>query len=271
MQRMTTLCPLWIAGCLCVPLSQGQDEAPLSGPPVIDAAKPSLVVPGFAGMGEMPEDRPEIGAIRLLKLDEMAQTAVGAVLLEHAAAVDEVLLEHVTQVSGWINDLKAEDQAARRAAVMSIHRAMEPVRALGPLTARLGQALPAEQKQVFEQIVADHEQMLEDRARESAQAAGLPFNRVRYGIKRQLELVGLDIRSSYERSIASLGGELDAFLAKAEMSMEGEAAVRTALTDLALRTELKPTPAQRQEAVIEVLGKLEMADRRKLVRALAQR
>jgi hypothetical protein len=271
MQRLTHLCALWMTGCLCVPFSHAQDEAPLSGPAVVDTAKPSLVEPGFAGMGEMPEDRPEVGAIRLLKLDETTQAAVDAVVLEHAAAVDEVLLEHVTQVTGWINDLKSEDQAARRAAVMSIHSAMAPVRALGPLRERLGQAMPSEQKQAFEQIVADHEQMLEDRAKEDAQAAGMPFNRVRYGIRRQLELVGLDIRSSYERSIASLGGELDAFLAKAELSMEGEAAVRTALTDLALRTELKPTPAQRQEVVIEVLGKLEMADRRKLVRALGQR
>jgi hypothetical protein len=148
---------------------------------------------------------------------------------------------------------------------------MEPVRALGPLGDRLGEALPAEQKVTFDQILVEHEQMLENRAKENAAASGVAFQRMRYGIRRQLELVGLDIRSSYERSIASLGGELDAFLAKAELSMEGEAAVRTALTDLALRTDLKPTAAQRQEAVIEVLGRLEMTDRRKLIRAIGQR
>lgn len=248
-----------------------QDMQPLSGPRVVETESTSLAEPGFAGMGEMPQDRAEIVALRRLDLDDQTRAAVDAVLLEHAKALDGVVVDHLLDLNGWITAIRTGTQAERLGALSEIHRAMAPVRALGPLDERIRGVLPEEQRQVFDRLLNDHQAALEQQARSEAQARGERFAPVRYRARRALEEMGRDVGAAYERTIASRSGAFEAFLAEAQVSPEGEALIRRAVMDLYQRTEFRPTPPQTQRAVLSVLGSLSEADRAGVIRVLRAR
>lgn len=252
-------------------LAKAQDSQPLSGPRVTYSDQTSIAEPGFSGMGQMPQERKEIAALRLLDLDEPTQAAADAILIEHSAALDAALLEHIVDLNAWTIALRTGSPAERMEALGAVNRALAPVRALGPLDQRLRAVLPEEQRTTFDRLLAEHEATLEQQARREAEAQGVRFAPAQHRIRRHYEEIGLDVRASYERTIVSQSDDFDQWLTSAQLSPEGEALVRNAVLDLIQRTELRPTAAQRRQTIVGVLAKLSPEDRRRMLEALRDR
>ncbi len=249
-----------------------QDEAPLRGPSVEPVERRSLVPSGMMGgmtdaVGELNQ-RPEIAAIDLLELDEEARERVNGVLLEHISATDTFFMDHLGQIQGWVAAVQAGTLRERLGALREIKVAYEPVEALGPIADRIKAAIPSEQAERYEALIAEYEQARESEARRKAEASGVKFEPIGYKITRHFEKLGQDIAASYERTLVSGGEDFEAFLSSAQLSNQGEAKVRRAVMDLVERTGFKPTPEQRLEAFMQVMGELDPDDRGKLLRAV---
>ncbi len=254
-------------------IAGAQDEAPLRGPSVEPVERRSLVPTGMGGMtyaaGSL-DQRPEIAAIDLLELDEQARASVDALLLEHTRATDAVFMDHLLQIQGWVESLQSGTIRERLGAAQEIRTAFEPVSALGPIADRVKAALPSEQGERYDALIAEYEHARESEARRKAEAAGVKFEPIGYKITRHFEKLGQDIAASYERTLVSAGEDFEAFLSSAQLSHQGEAKVRQATMELIERTGFKPTPEQRLQAFMQIMGELEPDDRGKLLRASLQ-
>ncbi len=248
-----------------------QDDLPLRGPEVTPIKERTLVPSGMMGMTDKLDQRPEVAAIALLELSEEQQAAVQAVLLEHTRAVDEVFTDNIAQVQGWIGSLRAGSGRERMQSLRAIQQAFAPVRELGSLEDRIAKTLPEQAAAQYRQLISEYETSLEAEARRQAEAGGGRFEPMRHRMRRNFEKIGQDIKASYERTLKASGEDFERMLAEAQLSSEGEKLVRDSVRALAENSGFNPSPDDRRQAFMKILGELDREDRSRLLRAATGR
>lgn len=253
------------------------EDGLLAGPEVREDEKAvGIAERRYAGEMMMPEVRPEIAALDLLELDAPARARVDALLAERAALVDGFVLGHLAELAA-VKDASglregmtpsAGSRAQVRALLQGLQRALEPVSGNGPLGEQIAGLLPAEPGARYSSLLAEHEAELVAVAREKAEASGQPFHERQYRARRAVEVLRQELRSSADRTILAAAREFESFLSSAQLSVEGEATVRTHVDALVEKTRLRPQPEAAMVMLRDLFGELGGADRQRLIEAL---
>ncbi|MGP1273335.1 MAG: hypothetical protein ACTS22_08365 [Phycisphaerales bacterium] len=283
--------------CCAVTLQPGSGDPPsepgvLGGPAVEAAAsRPTLVERDYEGKLRPLEVRAEFAAVGLLGLTDDERAEADEVIEARGAEVEAVVFDNLL--------LLQEVQTARASAPVEAGwlggdpalrgRVMEVLRTLTegePLVDRIAASLPEESRATYRALVDEWYEAQAAEGGERGRAAdrgerrregrgqGRPGGRGAQGGPAfgrriaELQAVGLEVKSAYERGVAGRIADRESFIASLSLEPEQEAEVRAVFQRLFEESEGQPTEAQRSEAVAEVFRLLTPEQRREAIRNL---
>ncbi len=178
--------------------------APLAGPKVAAADRPTIIERGFDGLVKLAEPTPEQAALGLLTLSDSEKSATGAVLSKRAAILDDFLTNNIpllTQFGNANGDTK-EQLALAYAAMIKL----KPLTDLGPLQNQLHAALGPENAAKFDAIMKDYwAAYIKDRANVRKPDGKYP-NKIEIMAEAKLQSLGKAIENSFKQMME--GGDL---------------------------------------------------------------
>jgi hypothetical protein len=247
----------------------GSSTDVLSGPKVKETqTERSLIRRDFRGRVQRLEANPAEAAVELLSLDAATKAKVQAVLDERTAMIDRLVRDNLELLVKFQN---TNDRRGKLGLLREYREVFKELEAKGKLQDQVKAALPKDQAARYDELIAGYwDTIVADAAQEAKQESknakepAKQANRGEILIREGLLAFGGEIRRSYERQIAAKTKELEEFLAKLGLSPEKEAKIRTMFSDSFQATMGKPTPQQRRDLALRVLGELN-AEQRKIV------
>ncbi len=274
-QRMALMAVMCVAGLAIgfePPTEQPKTEPAgdvLSGPKVKETqTERSLIRRDFRGRVQRLEANPAEAAVELLSLDAATKAKVQAVLDERTAMIDRLVRDNLELLVKFQN---TNDRRGKLGLLREYREVFKELEAKGKLQDQVKAVLPKDQATRYDELIAGYwDTIVADAAQEANQESknakepAKQANRGEILIREGLLAFGGEIRRSYERQIAAKTKELEEFLAKLGLSPEKEAKIRTMFSDSFQATMGKPTPQQRRDLALRVLGELN-AEQRKIV------
>ncbi len=275
---------IYIAMALLASPVLAQDDPVLSGPKVDRSEKRvGIGEQRYAGQMMMPEVRPEIAAVDLLKLDERTRRDVDRVLAARAAIVDKAVLSQIDKLASLQGAADEPQQAMTdregaaglrqeaREVLRGLYQAIEPLRERGSLAEELREVLPNGPRTEFDDLLQQHAADALANAKQRSEAAGREFSEAQYRRQQIATELRLEVRASLDRTVLAAAKDFEAFLTASQLSPDGEAVVRREITDLVEKTRFRPQPELIAPALRRIFSQLERDDRRRLIEALQVR
>lgn len=261
---------LWAGVVLGAPAVGRALEQPealgLAGPSVgSPSASATLVTRGFDGRIRVLEVSPEEAALALLSLRDEERAGAERVLNERATILDRIVFENVRMLLDVQAAQATGDARALGSLLVEFQRRLLPLRERGSLRDELAGVLASENLARLDAMVAEYERAIEDEARERAASAGERFRRFEFLARTRLERLGLDVKRSYERGVASRIDDLEGAIASIGLSAESEATVRRLALEFAQKTMLKASEVERSAFARDVYRALKPDERRRLL------
>lgn len=269
---MTLLTALIASAALALPAGGAlagdpPEEAPVLGGPEIDegATRETLVRRGYDGALEPLEAPPEVAALDLFDLDAETREKIDEILADRAAVIDGVVVRNVRTLVELQGATAAGDTAAQRRYLATLVDQFEPLRKSGRLVDKLAAAMPEADRREYRRLVRERHTARFEEIKAELENAGLEdVNAVAF--KRMIaEAIGLEIKASYDRIVASGTAQLEETIAALRLDPETEGEVRRLVTEFGQRTMLNPTPEQRRELFAQIYKVLPPDARRRLV------
>jgi Spy/CpxP family protein refolding chaperone len=256
----------------------------LGGPKITETqAAPTLVERDYEGGLRALELRPEFAALDRLRLSEAELEPARALVAERGAKMEKLVFENLT----LLTQLKTAREAAvpgadplggNRELRGQMMEVMGPLLRERPLVDQVAEMLPESARAEYRSLVgAWYDAAMAEAAARTGEGAGVdpparrrgPGGGLGRGAGRggmmavQLQVLGQEIRSAYERGVAGRTEQLDDMVNALELTPEQEGQVRELIRRNFTESDGKPTQAQRAELVAEIFALLTPEQRQK--------
>lgn len=246
--------------------AQGNPDAPLSGPKVVDrrdaTGKPTLVAHDFDSNVIRPEATPEEAAVHLLTLDAASRDEVEKLLRERMVIVDKFVATNLDLLTKLGNADATGDKVDQIMLLTQAAQKLTPLWKRGPLNAEIEKHLPPNAKPEYERLLTEYYSAVRDETRRNT-GEKKPLWTIR--IDERLKALGREIERSFKRQLYN--GEIifQYVTPKLNLRPEQEARVREVCAQFAQELNGNDaTKAQQVRFVLE-LGKALDPDQRKLL------
>lgn len=259
------------AGAAWAQMGEGSTAggALLGGPSVDESEKRTRVVEaGLGGSMMMEGVRPEVAALDALGLSERDRAGLERVLAERAVIVDRVVRGRLDDLTRIEPAMVNRDFVTVWSIYSSLHAALEPLWARGPLADELRRALPAAHRAEYDRVLGEYEAELVARERAKAEASGEQFSPIGLQIQRHFHALQAEIAAAVERTVESGAAFIEPLLDSAGISEPGRAVVRAGFMELMERAGPEPSELEIGIAIQGVLVDLNADDRLRLVAAI---
>jgi hypothetical protein len=256
--------------CLTLPAVAQTDKPadPLRGPQVAKTPRPtSLVERDFSGRLKRLDVPPEEAALDILRLDAATKAKTDQILAARAQILDKIVQDNIDLVVRFANARQAGDKAGQLAALNEFSGKLQPLNVRGKLADELRNALPREKTARFDNLINDYRRALADEDMADAQARGENLTRLQVNLRQNLQSLGVEIKRSYERTIAAKSAEFEQLISQLSLRPEQEAKVRSLVTDFVQRTQGKATPDQRRDLFFKIMAELDPDQQKALMNA----
>lgn len=242
--------------------------APLNGPRVTDAStRRSLVERDFSGTLKRPEAPPEEAALDLLALDPQTKSKTDAILTARAEILDKIVTDNIDLVVKFANARQAGDRAAQFALLDEFSRKLQPLNARGKLADELKSALPPEHAREYDAILSEYRRAATDADVAEAQARGEKLSRLQANLRENLASLGLQIKRSYERTIAAKAADFEQLIGQLNLRPEQDTKIRNLVTNYVQDTKGRATAEQRRTLFLRIMGELDPDQQKTLMNA----
>lgn len=271
--------------------SSAENDA-LSGPKVDEAQTgPTLIERNFDGTLKKPEVRPEEAAARRLRLSDPEKSRVDAVLSERSAELDAIVRANIETLLKVQTARASGDKKTVAEATKELTEALRPLVAKGRLAERIAGALEPANAEHYNRMLRDYyralindgrkerprgdpmDEMNPERATPAPEAprADPPRADPPRASRVMLEVLGQEVRRSYERIAAEGQARLEEISERLDLTAEQRAKVTALASEFGQKSKLNPTPAQRAELFGKVLAELTPEQRIKAVELIRGR
>jgi hypothetical protein len=245
---------------------------PLAGPKVAERPRDARSLVEHDPMGKLVrlERDAALEALDRLELDDATRAKVDQIVTARLAVLDTIVQDNILLLASLNNARMSGDRAEGRKALAQLMGVARPYLARGTLVEELRPALSADQHAELKRMVDEyHAAAVEARIGEPGDD-GRPANRAQAEITERLNQLGVEVRRSYERRVASGGQELDDFLAKLDLTPEQEGRIRKRIEDAYIGAAGKPSRAQIAKVFLESWQDLTTAQRQKLMQVMRE-
>jgi hypothetical protein len=248
--------------------NQPARQDPLRGPQVRERpARRTLVERDLSGHLQRPDVPPEEAAIDLLGLDAEAKARVDQILAARAAILDQIVTDNIDLISRFANARQAGDRAEQFAALEELSKKLQPLNARGKLGDELRAALPPEKTRDYDNLVSEYRRAAVDADMAEAQARGERLTRLQANLRENLASLGLQIKRSYERTIAAKAADFEQLIGQLNLTPEQDSKIRGFVTQFVQDTKGRPTQEQRRSLFFRIMGELDRDQQKKLMAA----
>lgn len=274
-------------------LARGDDAVapppdPLQGPSVdkTSNAGPTIVERSFEGTLRRLDVRPEEAAVRKLDLSEDEKARVETVLQARSAAMDQVVRDHIDLLVRISTAKAADNKPEIQKSTQELREALRPLTTKGSLQDQLAGVLENGHAQKMRDMVREfYRALISEGMKQRPSGDPLPTDddmtatggdkgaaARKATLTRVIQDVyGQEIRRSYERIAAEGQARLEELVKRLELTPEQEEKVRAIALDVAQKTKLKPTPAQRVEEFSRIAQELTPEQRKRLVEMVGEK
>jgi hypothetical protein len=245
--------------------AQAQPDA-LRGPAVKEREKkPTIVERDMAGRLKRPELPPEEAAIAPLNVSAESQNKLDEFFADRAATLDQIVLDNLELVVRFYNAKQAGDRRDQLSLLADLMRKLTPLNAKGKLADQVRALLPDDKAKLYDTVLAEYRAAAIADARTEARRRNESVNDRQLETRENLASLGVEIKRSYERQIASKAAEFDKIIAQLDLRSEQEAKVRAIVTDFTQATRGKATAEQRRALFFKIMAELDSDQQKKLV------
>lgn len=238
------------------------DAAGLSGPSVQGAARAAtLVERDMDGALKRLTVPPAEAAVQMLDLDDEVRGKVNTILTERAALMDQLVSSHLRQIVELSGAREAGNTDEVRRLFREIWNDAGELKQRGTLGQDLARVLSASQSADLRRLTEEYMQALITQEVTTNPGEG-NAGRMQAVTKVTVQMLGEEIRRSYDRVVGQRVRELDALLLKIEASPEQERTIRRITGDLFQATYGQPTDAQRSAMFLQIWNILTPEQRR---------
>lgn len=228
------------------------ESAGLAGPSVKSpAGTTTLVERDMDGALKRLTVAPAEAAAHLLDLDEAARAKVNTILTERAALMDQLVSSHLRQIVELAGARQAGNTDEVRRLFREIWNDAGELKQRGTLGQDLARVLSASQSADLRRLTEEYMQVLITEEVTTNPGEG-NAGRMQAVTKVTVQMLGEEIRRSYDRVVGQRVRELDSLLLKLQTTPEQESTIRRITGDLFQATYGKPTDAQRSAMFVEV-------------------
>lgn len=243
------------------------DDQVLSGPAVPDEVARTLVRFNAGGRFQRVEGRPEEAALMLLPLDSDTRERARAVISDHEAALQRLLIDNIDTVKETTDAILAGDNAGVQRLSKDLYDRFDPAHTRDPLMAPLVGVLPDAQHADLKRLLDEYwaAWIKAERRAGSKEPEAKAQGRLTFTLFQE------DIRRAYDRTLRPFRERIERIYQVADPTPEQRAAIREAVIDYIRETRLKPSAEQRDQVARRVYLILDEERRIKLFSAaLAQ-
>lgn len=247
------------------PARPAVSDDPLSGPAVKKVQqKPSLVERDVEGKIVRLQMQPAEAALKLMKFDEATQKKVDEIVLRQTAALDGVVRDNLEAIAKIAGLNQAGNKAEALAAFKELFDKSDVLRRRGGLINQLTGVMSDEQAAELRELVGDYYKARLAEEQEIAKAKGEKYSGVKFTLTEQLQILGQEIKRSYERVFGQQAKEFEELLKTLNLTPEQDAKIHQIVGDSFQKSYGKQSEAEKARVFLRVWEELD-TEQRKIV------